>query len=107
MKHFLKRFLIVGLLAGSLVAAQTYKIELSDKVQVGQTVLKPGKYLLVVDGTSAVLKDKAGSAADVKGKVEQVPQKAAVTFVGISGDQGAKTLNSIIPAGSQIRVVFE
>jgi len=107
MRHLFTRFLTVGLLAGSLVAAGTYKFELSDKVQAGQTQLQPGKYSLDVNGTTAVLKDKAGKTIDVKSKVEQTPNKSAVTFVGVTGDAGAKKLGSVILAGTQIRVVFE
>jgi hypothetical protein len=107
MKRVLTPFLTLGLLAGSLVAAQTYKIQLSDPVHAGQAVLKPGKYLLEVDGSNAVLKDKAGNTIDVKAKVEQTSQKAAVTFVGMSGVDGEKKLDSVIPEGSQVRVVFE
>ena len=89
------------------MAAETYKFQLSDKVKAGQTELKPGKYLLEVDGAKAVLKDKSGNAIAVNAKVEQTPNKANVTFVGITGDPGAKKLGSVIPAGSQVRVVFE
>jgi len=94
-------------MVGSLFAAETYKFQLSDKVMVGTTELKPGKYLLEVDGANAVLKDKSGKAIEAKAKVEQTPNKANVTFVGITGDAGAKKLGSVIPAGSQVRVVFE
>lgn len=103
----MNRVLILGLLAGSLVAAETYKFQLSDKVQVGQTELKPGKYSLEVSGANVVLKDKAGKTIEAKAKVEQTPNKSAVTFVGISGDAGARKLGSVIPAGAQVRVVFE
>ena len=103
----MNRVLILGLLAGSLVAAETYKFQLSDKVQVGQTELKPGKYSLEVSGPNVVLKDKAGKTIEAKAKVEQTPNKSAVTFVGISGDAGARKLGSVIPAGAQVRVVFE
>ena len=46
---------MLGLLAGSLAAAGTFKFQLSDKVQVGQTQLKPGQYVLDVNGSAAVL----------------------------------------------------
>ncbi len=101
------RFLIVGLLAGTLVAAGTYKFQLSDNVRAGQAELKPGKYLLEVDGSNAVLKDKSGKTIDVKAKVEQTSRKSAVTFIDVNGDQGEKRLGSVTPAGGEVRVVFE
>jgi len=98
---------MLGLLAGSLAAAGTFKFQLSDKVQVGQTQLKPGQYVLDVNGSAAVLKDKAGKTIDAKAKVEQTTSKAAVTTYSLSGDPGALKLSSVTPGGEQIRVQFE
>jgi len=107
MRHLFTRILAVGLLAGSLAAAGTFKFELSDKVQAGQTQLQPGRYSVDVNGSTAVLKDKAGKTIDVKAKVEQTTNKAPVTLYGVSGEPGAKKLESVTFGGSQIRVVFE
>ena len=64
MRHLFTRILTVGLLAATLAAAGTFKFELTDKVQAGQTQLQPGKYTLAIDGSTAVLKDKAGKTID-------------------------------------------
>ena len=107
MKHLSARLLILGLLAGSLAVAATFKFNLSDSVQAGKTQLQPGKYSLDVTGSTAVLKDKAGKTIDVKAKVEQLTNKAAVTTYSISDEAGAKKLASVTLGGSQLRVVFE
>jgi hypothetical protein len=105
MKQFLTRFLIAGLLTSSLLVAQTYKIHVVDKVQVGSTQLTPGGYLLEVDGANAVLKDKAGNTIDSKAKVEQTSQKAPETSLEVN--TATQQLTAITPGGSRIRVVFE
>ncbi len=107
MRHLFTLILTLGLLAGSLAAAGTFKFQLSDKVQVGQTQLKPGKYSIDVNGSTAVLKDKAGETIDVKAKVEQTTNKAPVTTYTTSGEPGAKKLEAVTFGGSQVRVVFE
>lgn len=101
------RFLVAGLLAGSLLAAETYKVHLSEKVQLGKVELQPGKYLLVVDGSTAVLKDKSGTTIEAKAKVEQTTLKSSVTKIGVSTTQAVQRLESITPEGGRVRVVFE
>ena len=107
MKQFFVRLLTVGMLAGAIATAATYKVQLADRVQAGKSELQPGKYILDVDGTNAVLKDKSGNAIDVTAKVEQLPNKAPVTIIGTTGEAGAKKLASITLGRTQIRVVFE
>jgi hypothetical protein len=107
MKHLFVRLFTLGLLTVSLVAAGTYKFQLSEQVKVGQTQLQPGKYSMNVEGTTAVLKDKDGKTIEVKAKVVEMPNKAVVTVVGLSPDSGVKQLKSIIFGGSRIRVEFE
>jgi hypothetical protein len=107
MERLFTRLLTVGLLAGSLAMAATYKFNLSDPVLAGKTQLQPGKYSVDVTGQTAVLKDKAGKTIDVKAKVEQLGAKAAATTFGISDEAGARTLASITLGGSQLRVIFE
>lgn len=107
MERLFTRLLTVGLLAGSLAMAATFKFQLSDPVQAGKTQLQPGKYSLDVSGQTAVLKDKAGKTIDVKAKVEQTTAKAPVTTYAISDEAGAKKLASVTLGGSQLRVVFE
>ena len=77
MRHLFASILTFALLAGSLAAAETCKFQLSEKVQAGQTQLRPGTYSLIVDGPTAVLKDKAGSTIDVKANIEQEPNSAS------------------------------
>jgi hypothetical protein len=103
MRHLFARILTFALLAGSLVAAETYKFQLSEKVQAGQTQLRPGTYSLIVDGSTAVLKDKAGNTINVKANIEQEPKKASETSIGMRGEQ----LASVTFRGTHIRVVFE
>ena len=105
MRHLFARILTFALVAGSLVAAETYKIQFPDKVQAGQTQLKPGTYSLDVDGATAVLKDRAGKTIDVKAKVEQTPDKAPETLIGMRGEP--RKLGSVTLGGTHIRVVFE
>jgi len=93
------------LLACSL-AAETYKFSISEKLQVGQTELQPGRYALVVDGTNATLKDRKGNTIDVKANVEETQNKATATLLGIVRDNGSQKLNSITPGGTSIRVRF-
>lgn len=88
-----------------MAASETYKFQLSDKVQAGQSQLQPGTYSLVVNGSSAVLKDKKGNTIDVKSNVEQTPKKASETSVGMKGDP--RKLSSVTLGGTTIRVVFE
>ena len=107
MQRLFTRLLTIGLLAGSLAFAATFKFNLPDPVQAGKTKLQPGKYSIDVTGTTAVLKDKAGKTIDVKAKVEQLGAKAAATTFGISDEAGARKLASITLGGSQLRVVFE
>lgn len=107
MKLIFARLLTVGLLAGSLAFAATFKFQLADPVQAGKTQLKPGTYSLDVSGSAAVLKDKAGKTIDVKAKVEQTASKAPVTTYSISDEGGARKLASVTMGGSQLRVVFE
>jgi ABC-type phosphate transport system substrate-binding protein len=107
MRHLFTRILTVGLLAATLAAAGTFKFELTDKVQAGQTQLQPGKYTLAIDGSTAVLKDKAGKTIDVKATVEQLPVKAIGTSIGVGGSTDARKLVSVTPGGTNIRVVFE
>ena len=101
------RILAVGLLVCSLAFAQTYKFQITEKVQIGQTELKPGSYTVDVDGTKAVLKDKKGNTIDVKATVAQAPTKVNVTTFGFSPDPGTPKLTSVILGGTTIRVVFE
>ena len=101
------RLLTVGLLAGSLAVAATFKFNLPDRVQAGKTQLEPGKYSLDVNGQAVVLKDKAGKAIDVKAKVAQNASKAPATTYAISEEGGVKRLSSITLGGSQLRVLFE
>jgi hypothetical protein len=101
------RVLATGLLAGSLASAATYSFELRDKAQAGQAQLKPGKYTLDIDGSTVVLKDKSGKTIDVKAKVEEVADKSAMTFMGFSGERGAKRLASIYLGGTNLHVEFE
>ena len=107
MKHIIARVLIIGLLAVSIASAETYKFHIADKVQAGQSQLKPGNYLLDVDGTKAVLKDNKGNTIDVKAKAEQVPSRAKATMIGVSHDNGVTRLTSVLLAGTSVRVVFE
>ena len=107
MERLFTRLLTVGLLAGSLAMAATYKFNLPDPVQAGKTQLQPGKYSLDVTGQTAVLKDKAGKTIDVKAKVEQLTTKALATTYSISEEAGAKKLASVTLGGSELRVVFE
>lgn len=105
MRHLFARIFTVALLAGSLVAAQTYKFQLQDKMQAGQTQLKPGTYSLVVDGSTAVLKDKAGNKIEVKATIEEQPNKAPQTSFGMIGEP--RKLGSVSFGGTHIRAVFE
>ena len=105
MRPLFARILTFALLAGSLVAAETYKFQLAGKVQAGQTQLKPGTYSLDVDGSTAVLKDRAGKTIDVKAKVEQTPDKAPQTLIGMKGEP--RRLASVTLGGTNIRVAFE
>jgi len=107
MSHLFTRILAVGLLAGSFVAAETFKFESSEALKVGHTQLQPGKYLLDVDGSTVVLKDKSGKAIDVKAKVEQTGNKANRTLLGLRGEPGDRKLGSVTPRGTNIRVVFD
>jgi tartrate dehydratase beta subunit/fumarate hydratase class I family protein len=107
MRQLFTRILTVSLLAATLAAAGTFKFELSDKVQAGQTQLQPGKYSLAIDGSTAVLKDSAGKTIDVKAKVEQLPVKANATLIGFGGTADAKKLVSVTPRGTNFSVVFE
>jgi len=107
MSSIATRFLVLGALAASLVAGETLKFQLSDRVHVGQTELKPGKYLVDVNGTNAVLKDKSGKTIDVKARVEQTSYKLAVTTMDITGEGSQRRLASVTPGGSSYRVVFE
>jgi CO dehydrogenase/acetyl-CoA synthase delta subunit len=94
------------MLASSL-AAETYKFEISDKVKVGQTELKAGRYLVDVDGSKAVLKDKKGNAIEVKTSVEQAPSKVKATMLGMTRNDGVQRLESITLGGTDIKVKFE
>ncbi|HTP89565.1 MAG TPA: hypothetical protein VMJ34_21600 [Bryobacteraceae bacterium] len=98
---------MAALLAGAVLSAETFKVNITDKVQVGQTQLQPGKYLLEVDGSSAVLKDKSGKAIDAKTKVEQTDKKASETKIGVKTSQATELLESITPKGGRVRVTFE
>jgi hypothetical protein len=105
MRPLFARILTFALLAGSLVAAETYKFQLLNNVKAGQTQLQPGTYSLDVDGASAVLKDRAGKTIDVTAKVEQTPGKAPQTLIGMRGEP--RRLASVTLEGTKIRVVFE
>jgi hypothetical protein len=105
MRHLFTRIFTFALLAGSLAAAQTYKFQLAEKVRAGQTQLQPGTYSLILDGSTAVLKDKAGNMIDVKASIEQETQKAPVTLIGMRGEP--RQLGSVTLGGTHIRVVFE
>jgi hypothetical protein len=107
MRYLSIQLLLAGVLAGSLLSAATYKVHLAEKVQLGQTQLQPGKYLLEVDGTNAVLKDKSGKTIEAKAKVEQTQRKANVTKIGVNTSQPTVRLESIEPQGASVRVVFE
>ena len=107
MRSLSVKLMLAGVLAGSLLSAETYKVRLNDKVQLGQTQLQPGKYLLEVDGANAVLKDKSGKAIEAKAKVEQTNEKASATKIGVSTSAGTEQLKSITPSGGRVRVVFE
>jgi hypothetical protein len=105
MRHLFASIFTFALLAGSLVAAQTYKFQLPEKVQAGQTQLQAGTYSLILDGSTAVLKDRAGNTIDVKSNIEEEPKKASVTLVGMRSEP--RQLASVTLAGTHIRVVFE
>jgi hypothetical protein len=105
MRHLFAGILTFALLAGSLAAAETYKFQLPEKVQAGQTELQPGTYSLIVDGSTAVLKDRKGNTIDVKAGVEQEAQKASETSIGMRGDP--RKLGSVTLGGTHLRVVFE
>jgi len=106
MKRIAFLILTAGLLAFSL-AAETYKFEVTKKVLVGQTQLKPGSYAVDVDGAKALLKDRQGNTIAVTAKVEQLDSKAKTTLLGVSRDGGAEKLQSISFGGTTVRVTFE
>ncbi len=103
--RYITRILALASLAVSLALAANYKFELSDKVSVGKAQLQPGFYSLTIDGATAILKDSAGKAIDVKGKVEQTAEKAKSTTYGLSADR--QRLVSVTLRGTQTRVVFD
>ena len=52
-----------------------------------------------------MLKDRAGKTIDVKAKVEQTPDKAPQTLIGMRGEP--RSLASVTLGGTNVRVVFE
>jgi hypothetical protein len=106
MRTLTKRIALVALMAGAVVSAETYKFQLGAPATVGSTQLKPGHYVLDVNGNNAVLKTKSGKAIDAKTMVEKTDM-TRVTMVGIAGDNGASVLKDVTPAKSGIKVVFE
>jgi hypothetical protein len=107
MTQLFTRFAIAGLLMSPLLLAETYKVRLTDTVQVGQTQLMPGRYLLEVNGSNAVLKDEAGKAIDANAKVEQTNGKASDTSIEVNTAQPPGRLVAVTPRGSHVRVVFQ
>lgn len=105
MSTLLNRIVLVAFICGAVVSAETYKFQLGTAVSIGTTQLKPGRYVLDVNGNTAVLKDKSGKTIDAKTTVEKAGM-TTVTMVGLTGANGASQLKDVTPAKSGIRVVF-
>jgi len=106
----LKRIALIALIAlaaVSIASAKTYTFTISDRVQAGDTQLKPGDYHLKVDGSDVVLLDHGGRRIDVNMKLEEADGKFSATSLTISTAEATPRLESVELGGSKVRIVFQ
>lgn len=102
-----KRIFLMALVVVSLACAKDYRIRITEDCQAGNTALKSGDYVVKLDGSTAVLVDKAGRSIDARVKVETVERKFDGTSVNVSKADGTPRLRSVALAGTNSRIVFE
>jgi hypothetical protein len=101
----LSKKLLIGFAAlgiGIASAASDYKVELTQKTQVGGTELKAGTYKVEVQGDKAVFKSGKDVVAQAPAKVENGNQKYSGTRVSTSGSK----LESISIDGTTMKIVL-
>lgn len=97
---------------GMIHVGKKGEIALSDQLRVGETVLKPGKYVFqhVVEGADHVLVFKTATgkeAARVKCKLEPLGQKVRQTALYThAGDGGELILQAVNVEGEDVKHVI-
>ena len=94
---------VVGLSSIGIASAKAYTFALTAPTKAGTTVLKPGEYLVSVNGDQAVFTNEGGTSVSVPVKVEQSEKKFASTTVDTSGD----TIKEIHLGGSTTTLTFQ
>lgn len=103
----IKRIVMFGLLAIALASAKTYTFTISDPAQAGTAQLKPGEYLLRLDGAHVALMNKDGSQIAAAATVEETDRKFEQTSIITSDVDGIHRIESIQLHGSKNKVVFQ
>ena len=104
--NIFKSMLILGAIALSATAAETYKVSLPEPTIVAGRELKPGDYRVEVDGGRAVIKDGKKTVAESPVKVETANEKFAATKVRYDNGGGKYNLQEIRIGGTSTKLVF-
>ncbi len=96
------------LLCVSLAFAKTYTITLSDVSKVGNSELKPGSYILKLEGDKAVFLDRFRKpVAETAVKVENAPRKFDATAIEFRKVDGTNRIQAISLGGSKRKLIFD
>lgn len=99
--------LLSVLLASAKSGVKSYSFTIGDNAIAGNAQLKPGDYHIKLDGSQAVLTDRAGNQIDATTKVETADRKFPQTAVGTTGAEGGNKILWIQLGGTSYRVVFQ
>ena len=97
----------IGLVAGSALADQSYRITLSTVSKIGNIEFKPGEYKLVIDTPKVSLTNlNSGKAVELEAKVEDAETKTDHTAIHSTKVDGVAQISEIRIGGSKTRIAF-
>ena len=103
----IKRVAVLLMVAGLLASAKTYTFSVDSVTQIGTARLKPGEYRAKVDGTQALLVDRAGRQIETTAKVESADHKFMSPAITVETKGGGPRILEVELGGTTSRVVFE
>jgi len=79
--------MVLALAIVSAAYGKSYELNFANPVKAGKLELKPGKYLLTVDGDTAVFRDTHGRSDSTPVKVQSGSAKFKSTNVSYKGEE--------------------
>ena len=95
---------LLALMLPGMMSAESFKVTINRKAQLGTATLQPGDYKITIDGTKAEFKNgKEKVTAEVK--QEALPAKAINNSVSYTATAENRIV-SIVRSGSMVRWLF-